>query len=244
MSKENIYYGKNLNFKNNLKNIITFWIGFIIYTLSFLQTVVSGNVNFKFYNALQIIGLVILIFPAIKLISFKFENAYLKTLFQLYFAWLCIVILRGFIFEYEFLKQMLLNPYSGIFLYFAPLILLFRAKFYTLKIIFKIIPLFGLFSIAYILLLQARLFEIGSVDARGLIEYVYKTLSISCGFMLLTYIYHNKYQNLLSIIAIAFSLFFAIVQARRGLIITSIIILFFFVAIYIYKEKKTSSQFY
>ena len=64
-------------------------------------------------------------------------------------------------------------------------------------------------------------------------------LGISCGFILLTYKYHSTKRKLLAIATIVLILFFAIVRARRGLIVmTSGVILMSYLQYLFYSKKK------
>lgn len=229
------------NVKKEAKNIQIFWAGFFIYTLSFVQSSALMNPNFKLYNAVQALGLVILVYATIRLSHFKFETNYLKTIFILYFFWILIVILRGVSFDYTFFKKIIFDPYRGLFLYLAPLILLFPLKIFNLRTAFTITIVFGVCFILYVLLFRSRLFDVGTEDARTLLEYLAKTLGLSAGLILLTYSYHTFRKSAFSVILILITLFFAILQARRGLIFTSSLILLFGIYTLLYNNKKRVS---
>jgi hypothetical protein len=233
---------KNYTYKQELRYINLFWLGFFIYTLSFVQ--ISGllNPNYKFFNLLQVLSLSILVYSFVRSSSFDFEDIYLKNLFIFYCLWILIIIIRGISFDYTFLKKMLFDPYRGILLYLAPMVLLVPLKLINLRKIFKIIPFFSLCFVAYIFLFRARLFNIGSEDARTLLEYLAKTLSLPAGFVLLSYSYHSIKKNILSIIILLLTLFFAIIQARRGLIFTTALILIFSISLLLYNNKRNVSS--
>jgi hypothetical protein len=50
-----------------------------------------------------------------------------------------------------------------------------------------------------------------------MIEYFSKTLSIPCGFILLTYIYHSKKMNLFALFVLGLTFLLCIIRARRAL---------------------------
>ena len=229
--------------KGLLRYLNIYWIGFSIYTISFIFSSIMVQPNFKLLNGLQVVGLLLFLYGALRIIDYKIKNNYLKKIYIIFLFWAIITIVRGLSLNYEFLKKTLLDPYGGVFLYLTPLILLFPLKMQNIKQAFKIIQLFGIISFGCIIIYYKRLFDIGSEDAKNLIEYLAKTLSIPCGFILLTYIYHNKKHVIFSFLIIMLTLFFAIIQARRGLIFTGVSILFFFFIIIIYNNRNNINIF-
>jgi len=240
LNKEFIYGGRS--YKKELTYISLFWIGFLIYTLSFVQLSGLQFPNYKLYNLFQSLGLSVFIYSFIRISSFHFDSYYLKNLFILHCIWVTIIIFRGVSSDYTLLKKLLFDPYRGLFLYLAPMMLLFPLKILNLRKIFVIIPILGFCFIGYIGLFRARLFNVGAEDARTLLEYLAKTLSIPAGFILLTSSYHSIKKNLLSVAALLLTLYFAIVQARRGLIFTIVMIIVFSVALILYNNKKNISS--
>jgi hypothetical protein len=226
-----------------LKHINIYWIGFSIYTISFIFLSIMLQPNFKLLNALQAVGLLLFLYGASRIIDFRLENNYLKKIYVIFLLWTIITIVRGVSLNYEFLKKTLLDPYGGVFLYLAPLILLFPLKLQNIQHSFRVILLFGLVSLGCFIIYYKRLFDIGTEDAKNLIEYLAKTLSIPCGFILLTYIYHEKKHVIFSFVIVMLVLFFAIIQARRGLVFTGVSILFFFFIMLVYNNKKNINTF-
>jgi hypothetical protein len=152
---------------------------------------------------------------------------------------LITVILRGFQFDYQSVKSMLLDPLSGIFVYFAPLVLLFPKNLIHLKKIFFVIVIFGIFYIFYdILFLKELLYPFGrNLYSQSILEYFSKTLSLPSGFLLLTYIYHSNKRKLFALFVIVLTFSLAAIRARRGLMFMSINILIFSYFIYYYAHK-------
>ena len=236
MLKNKLNVSENINYS---KNINIFWTGFSLYTICFILSYTINQPNFKFFNALQLCGVLIMLFAAFKIVNFKLENRYLQSVFLVYCFWTPTVILRGIKLDYNSIKTMLLDPYQGVFLYVSPLILLFPLKLVNLKRAYKAIILLGIIFLGSAATFYSRLSNVGSDDARGLIEYLSKTITIPCGFILLTYIYHSSFRKILSLIVIVLGLFFSILQARRGLIFNFAIILLFFFVVFVYNNKKT-----
>jgi hypothetical protein len=207
---------KQLLRKNNL-----FWIGFIIYTLSFTlsQTTV---VNITICQAIQLVGLALVIPNALSIASFKFESQYLKAIFFIFCCWSLTILLRGFIFNYDFLKRMVFDPYTGMLPYFVPLVLLFPKKLSFYKRIFNVIIILDIFFILYDVIFIKYLLNADRTSSLslGIVEQ-FTQLCISNGFILLTLFYHPNKRKLFAVGISVVSLFLAIVRARRGLIFIS-----------------------
>ena len=226
--------------KNNIRTnsaLNFFWLGFIIYTLSWVVTTTT-YANYIVFQSIQILGLLLFIPNAIRLIQWKFESKYLGFVFSIYCAWQLIVLLRGFQFNYAFLKGQIFDPYEGIFQYLAPLILLFSLKPIYLKKIFYVIVLLSLFFVIYDIFFINDIFQPDSnLTSQAIIEYFSKSLSIPCGFLLLTYPYHSKKRRLLALIIILLTFYLAAIRARRGLMFISINFLVFSYFIYYYNQR-------
>lgn len=224
-------------FIKNSKALNLFWAGFIIYTLAWTITTTTKT-NYIFFQFIQILGILLFLPSAVKLFHWKFESNYLRSIFSIYCFWAFIIIIRGFLFNYDFLKTQFLDAYGGVFQYLIPLVILFPKNPIYLRITFKVILVLGVFYIVYTLIFIKNILFTGSnVTSQGIIEYFSKTLSISCGFLLLTYIYHSKKINLFAIIIILVTLLLAIIRARRGLIFMTLNIFLCAYIIYFYFHK-------
>jgi hypothetical protein len=225
--------------ENNKKAIYYFWIGFVVYSLSF--TVYSSfNVKFFLYGSLQVIGLIFLVPSAAKLVHWNFDSNYLKILYSIYICWLFTVIIRGFQFDFKFIKDMLFDARNGIFLYFVPLILLFPINLFDYKKAFDVIVILGLAYIILILLflkdpLNPNLDNISSIR---ILENFSQGLSLPSGLIILTYLYHSKKRILLALFVIIITFFLATVNARRGLMFMTLSILLVSCLIYVFSHKR------
>jgi hypothetical protein len=222
--------------KNN-KQLHIFWAGFMIYTLAWTVTKTTQT-NYIVFQSFQIFGILLFVPSAIKLFHWKFESNYLRSIFGIYCFCTFTIIIRGFLLNYDFLKIQFLDAYEGIFQYLLPLVILFPKTPIYLRITFKVIVVLSAFYIVYTVIFINDILYFGSnVISQAIIEYFSKTLSIPCGFLLLTYIYHTKKINLFAIIIILVTLLFAIIRARRGLILMSLNIFIIAFIIYFYNQK-------
>ena len=208
--------------KDELKILNTFWIGFIIYTSAFTIST-TGQLNFTACTIMQLLGLILLIPCSIILIQLKIENKYLRIVFYVYCFWLLSVIVRGFIFDYVFIRELLFNSYAGIFIYFSPFILLFPKNLLYIKKAINVIVILGvIYTIYSIVFIKSLLIPYNIINSQDIVEYFSKTLSIPCGFVLLTYIYHSKKRNLFALFVTLITLLFALYRARRALALLAI----------------------
>jgi len=218
-----------------LKSINIFWLGFSIYTLSYTLGT-TGHVNYVICQAIQLLGLAIFLYPCISLIRFKIENKYLKTIFFLYIFWQLSVICRGFQTNYTSVKTMLFDANAGILLYFVPLIALFPKNLFSLKKVIDVIFIFGIFFFIYDIIffkyLLSRTFE-----TQDIIEN-FSSLSLPCGFVLLTYIYYSNRQKLLAGSVMLLTLLISIYKARRGLSSIFLGVLLSSYFIYLFKSSR------
>lgn len=200
-----------------------FWIGIIIYFAGFTLSTTTA-VNYVVCQLFQILGIILFIPMAIKLIQWRFDNNYLKILFIIYYCWLFFVIFRGFSLEYENLKIKLLDVDAGIFPFLVPLILLFPKNLHYYKEIFKVIFILSILFIIYNIIFRKIIIDLNYTnnDKKFTFDHFAKMLSIPSGFILLTFLYHNNKQKFLATFVIITCVAFAIFRARRTLLFMSI----------------------
>jgi hypothetical protein len=213
-----------------------FWVGFIIYTLSYVIKG-GGFVNLKIGEFLQFIGLLLLLPMSVLLIKIKIESNYLRFLLFIYIIWAISVIVRGLEFNYPYIKALLINADQGGLLYLAPLILFFQQDAIFLKKLFNIIVVLGIFYFIYDVLFIRSLLD-RSFETQNVVETLVRNLSMPCGFLLLTYKFHLKKRNLFATAVMVLSVLFSIYKARRGLSSTLILILIAAYFLYLYSTKK------
>lgn len=224
--------------KIQLRNINIFWIGIIINILGYILSR-TGYVNFIVCQSLQIIGIILILITSINLIKFKIDDQYLQVIYFLYCSWLFILVLKGFRFNYDFLKSFLFNLGFGGIIYFVPLILLFPRNLLFYKKTFDCIILLGILYVAFdILALKALLnSDRSSLDSQAIVE-LSTDLSLPAGFILLTSAYHSNKKRLIAVGVVALTLFFAIIRARRSLILMTSEIIISSYILYLFSSKR------
>lgn len=213
-----------------------FYVGFIISSVAY-TFVATGHVSYIISQLFQSIGLVAMIYSAISLISFKFTNKYLQFLFIVFILWQITIILRGFKFNYTYLKTVLFDADFGLLLYFTPIILLFPKNFIFYRRLFDSIIILGIFFLIFDAFFIRQLIS-RSPETQEFIEHGAKNLSITCGFILLTYKYHSNKRNFFAFGVMMISLLFAIYKARRGLSAIYIGILLSCYFVYLFNTKR------
>jgi hypothetical protein len=203
--------------ENESRFLNFFWMGFIIYTSAFAIST-TGQVSYVVCNLFQIIGLILIIPASFFLIDFRLDDVYLKAIISLYLIWTMGVIVRGFLFDYEFIKLIIFNAYEALFIYMVPIILFFPRNLHHIKKVFFVIMILGFVYVLYdMLFIRELVINYDIKNSQAIIEYFSKTLSIPCGFIILTYIYHTRKMNLIALFVIGLTFVLAIIRARRGL---------------------------
>lgn len=199
-----------------------FWLGFIAYSVGFALTS-TPIVSKSICQLIQAIGLVAAAPSAVLLLREHPGTPYLKSLLIPYLLWAAIIIVRGWYFEYEYIKLMLFNGWFGVFMYFCPLLLFFPKNLNAYKALFKAITILAIIYLLLDLIFISKLLvaERDNFLGQGMLELFSKTLGIPAGFILLTYKYHAFKLNILAAVVLAATAFLALVNARRGLIFMS-----------------------
>jgi hypothetical protein len=224
--------------KEELRILNIFWIGFILYTSGYTIST-SSQVNYTMCNLVQLAGLFLLIPCAILLIRLKIENKYLRVTFYIYCFWLISVVIRGFQLEYTFIRGLIFNSYEGLFIYFTPFIMLFPKKLVYIKKVINVVLILGIIYVLYSLLfIKDLLLPYNVQNSQNIVEYFSKTLSIPCGFVMLTYIYHSNKKKLFAIFVTLLTFMFALYRARRALAFLAIWPVFITYIIYLNYSKK------
>ena len=249
MEEENNYiYNPNLtNISNRqLKNLNLFWLGFIIYTLSFALSTTWLYVSYVVCQSIQIVGLILLVPPLFSLVKFKLKNSYLRILFIAYMIWMVGIVARGFQFNITFLKQMLFEVSYGVLTYVAPLILLFPTNLANYKKLFNVIILLGIFYFIYDSVFIKHIIDSDrtSLLSQGILENFAGLMGINAGFILLTYVYHSKKRQMFALAMMLITILFAIYRARRGLIFICVSMLMFYLMIYLISSKRKAMVIY
>ncbi|MFS4491356.1 hypothetical protein [Maribacter sp. 2308TA10-17] len=214
-----------------------FWGGILLYMLGFALSTLPNPI-YIICDVLRLVGILIFATSGYQMISYSFQDKYLKIIFTLYIFWMGVTVFRGLKLEYEFTKDLLFNPFGGLFLYFTPLFLLFPKTHLFYKATFKALIfaalLFGIFMLYSSIDLLDLKYELG----RDRLEYYVKLLGLPVGFLVLTYPYHNKQRRFIAFFVILLVVLSATYRARRGLMFMSGTVFIFTSFIYILKNKK------
>ena len=225
--------------KHTNKALNFFWIGFLIYSASFALSTTT-TVSYILCQVLQIVGILIFVPSAIKLIEWKFTNTYLKTLFAIYCMWQLSVVFRGLDLDYSKIKVLLFDAETGLFRFFVPLVLLFPKNLLYYKKIVITILLLGVLFIVYDILFYDNLTNLDyeNVDTKFTYEHFVKILSVSSGLVLMTFPYQTKRTKIIVLIVLIVSVFFSILRARRALLIMTLSPLMISYILLLYTQKK------
>jgi len=226
-----------------------FWYGFVIYQLFFvLAYTESSFLSAASCQGFQIIGFGLMGMGAAGLMTFKFDDKYLKQLFIINLLYSVTIILRGSTYDKDALKQMFLDVTFGILPYLTPLVMLLPRNIRNYKKIFNVLLIFGFFFMLSVLMFYNTLHDYDRLNlvSQGLVEILSVMLSLPIAFFLFNYFYHPEkkallglgLKNIFGIFVILVTLFFAIFRARRGLIFMCVSSMACFGMIYIINTKK------
>ena len=226
-----------------------FLYGYIIYTVFF----VLGATESSFFSAaacqgVQIIGFLLVTFGAFGLMRFKFDDKYLELIFGVYILYLVTVVVRGIKYDSNSLKRLFLDPASGLFAYFTPLVLLLPINIGTLKRLINTTLILGVFFIIFVAVFYNVLHDPDRINlvSLGLVENFSSFLASGTGFILMIYVYNAQKKeffgigkkNVLAAIVMLLALFFALYRARRGLIFICVSMIAAAVFTFILSSKK------
>lgn len=137
--------------------------------------------------------------------------------------WIIVVLLRGIKFDYDTIKQLLFDPDGGIFLYLIPLFLLIPLTPSFLKKVFFVILVLGVIYVIYDIVFIKNLIYAGdNMRSQAIIERFTQFLSLPCGYLIITSIYHRKKISLFALFVMALTFLLAVIRARRGLMFMSL----------------------
>lgn len=230
---------KSYSKKHTDKALNFFWIGFLIYSASFALSTTT-TLDYIICQIFQILGMLIFVPAAIKLIEWKFTNSYLKTLFIIYCIWQLTVIVRGLDLNYSNIKVLLFDAETGIFRFFAPLILLFPKNLLYYKKIVLVVLVLGVLFLAFDVMFYSNLTNLDyeNVDTKFTYEHFVKILSVPSGILILTFPYQNRKIKYIALIVLIVSVLFSILRARRALLIMSFSPLLVAYILLLYTQNK------
>ena len=217
-----------------------FWFGFIIYTVCYAFPGI--DISIKYFQAIQIIGIVLILLSSFYLINWSFQNNYLKIIFSFYMIWSFITMARGFNLEIDFLKTMFFTAPFSIFLYFVPLVIIFKDLVENLRKLIIVIIILNIFYLIYVFAYRDILLYGFSGFYRvptAMTETFTHFLSFPTAFILLLYSYQKKKRILFSITVLIITFFIVAIRARRGLMFMSLcFMLFSYILFYFTNRDK------
>ncbi len=222
------------------KNLNIFWGGYLLFALSYNLSATIVYIDIRQLQALQFLGILLFTYGAVNILKFKIKSSYLKVVFILYFLWQIGIIVRGYRFDFFYLKEQLFDIGYGIFIYLTPLFLLFPQNFaYYRKLFLVIIIQSG----AYLLFSTVFIKDLFNPDrqstlSQGIAEN-FTALGFSIAFLLFTYIYHTSKKRLWALGLMAISLLIVVYRARRGWIFMHVTTLLSILMIYLIVSKRT-----
>lgn len=230
-------------------NLGFFWYGFVAYTIFF----VLGSAEAPFlspanYQALQILGFMLMAFGGFGLMNFKFDNEYLKILFIINLLYSATIVLRGSQYDFNSLKLMFLDVTFGILPYFASVVVLIPRSISNYRKIFNSLLILAAFFLICVVLFYNTLHDYDRLNlvAQGLVEILSTLLALPIGYILINFVYQTGkkglmrfgIKNMFALFVILVTLFFAIFRARRGLIFMCLTTLICMGMIYVITTKK------
>ncbi|WKX78333.1 hypothetical protein [Zobellia laminariae] len=214
-----------------------FFFGFVLYTLGYTMSVTASPI-FIICDLMRLVGIGLFTISSIQMMSFRFENKYLKIIYTFYIIWLITVVLRGFTPNYNFIKTILFDPGSGLFLYFVPLILLVPKPPLFYKYLFSTAIILGILYLIHLGFDGSEFLNNKDDSSRDRLEVFVKILALPCGFLLMTFNYQPKKSQLIAFLVLSTVILLAIYRARRGLIFISGSIFIFTLLIFLYLNKR------
>lgn len=216
-----------------------FWLGFLLYMVSY-SIAQTTMVSWILCQAVQSVGLILMISGALSQMQRHFDHPYLKPVFIVYCLWLLGVMVRGFTMDYNLIKVLLFDAYFGSLLYFMPLVVLFPRNLFFYKRLFDVIFVFGIFYLGLSVLFAREILFADREDlvSRGIVEVFVRNLGIPSTFLTLTFLYQTKKRKALALGIALVSMLLALIKARRGLLLMTMIPLVISYLFYLIESKS------
>jgi len=229
--------------KKQAVSIGLFWYGFLVYTIANVFLLIGNEyINGAASQGIQLVSLAMMIAGISGLMKWKFDDKYLESIFAIFIAYQLTVVARGIKFEYNYLKNLLLDGGYGILPYLVPLLILLPRNIGTYKKAFTILVIFGVLFLAFSAAYADIIFNPDwlNQDALLFVEVFVGTLAIPCCFLLMTFVYHNKAINLFALIIELSAIYFLLYRARRGSLSIILMLLVAAGLVYLLYTKRTA----
>lgn len=224
------------------RNINIFLVGYLLYSFAFVLNRTSPSYLIIIANELLcFLSVAMVTFTLLTSIRMKDTvNGYVKMMIALLIIWFYILVAWSMPPDFDFFKAKLFGGESSLMTYFVPLVVLIPNKLLFVKRAFKAIVILGVLYFLFLFVFNDNIFKFygNSVDnERYVFEYCAKWLSLTGGFLILTFAYHSKKVRIFAIVLISAMLLVAIFRARRALIFMSIVPIVMAAVIYISKSR-------
>lgn len=168
-----------------------------------------GILGGKMETILIVLSLIPFVYSSIKLLNdFKFENSYFKFIFTLFLCYQLVLVIRGWSFSYNDIKEFMQTGYV-FWPFIIPLFIFFDKDIVSYGLLFKWIYYSGVFFLVICLLFPFLLL-------RRITAETFITLFIPCGFLLLNATYISNKKTNLSFFLIFISIISLTYLARRS----------------------------
>lgn len=204
-----------------------FYFGVVLFLFGIILSLIIDPKVAQFY---QSFALIILFGCGISVFDFRCGSKYFKlTLFSL-LLWHAFIFLKAESFSYNVIKDYLFSDFR-FWPYVFPIVALFVNSKFIFKKTFHWLFLLGLFSIPFVVFTWQFLKNIPATEVS------IGVFSSGCGFLLLTWSYHNKWKKAVALISLIFGFYVATLLARRNVMLTNANFILFAYLLYIFFTK-------
>lgn len=229
------YIFKSYTQDKNVGNSYSFFlISVTIYSLGYLAHT-TRYISDKLCIVSMALGLLGVGYFLLYLIRLNIDNRYFRFVFIIYMLRCFYLMLQGF-FDFNFAKLLLLisDPTSYL-LYVVPLVILIPANIFFVKRMFDYFVILGiLLFILFLIFTNDILYT--NLDFS---EHTIWTLGTGCGFLLLTWEYHNNKRQIIALLGVILSLFISTVMARRNIMVTFGNYILFYIIIILFNSSQS-----
>lgn len=223
------------------RNMNVFWISIILFSFGYVFSSSIYSLAAVF-QVLQIIGILGFMFSIAVLIKVENLNAYFFLIFLIYIFWQLFFVIRGNFrnLEYEEVKSLFFNGNYGLISILVPLVSLLPVTLVNIKKLFDASVILFFLYLLFTLTLLPDLLNPDPYNSfsREAFELSVKFLAFPVCFILLTFDLHSVKRKILSIVIFSVIMIFAILRARRGILLMCSIAAVFALTFYFFRSSK------
>lgn len=224
------------------RNITIFLVGYLLYSFAFVLN--RTNPPYLVYIAdelLSFLGVAMVTFSLLTSIRMKDSvNGYVKMIIALLIIWFYILVAWSMPAKFDFFKAKLFMGESSLMAYFVPLVVFIPDKLQFIKKAMTGVVVLGVVYFLFLILFKDVIFKFygNSVENdRYIFEYCAKWLSLSGGFLLLTFSYQSKKVKIFAVVLVLAMLLVAIFRARRAIMFMSLVPVLMATVIYVTRSR-------